>query len=265
MNRRMMPALFTLLALVALAGLTPGCVAKRQAASLAANPWVVKQLYASGTHQAVLPGTTPVIVFRSDGTAVGNYTVNSFRGPAKIQARSINIGPLVSTKWPGSQMELQQEKQIHDLLPAVSRYVVSGGNLQLSDGSGTMLLLLAVGQEPRLVGPVWACTSYAGPSGQVSVIGTAPLSASFAPDGGLNGWTGVSTYSATCTVAASGLTIGPITTTKGSGPEALMKQEGSYLAAIAKTASFKIESYQLTLYDEAGSVLAVYAPIAPKS
>jgi heat shock protein HslJ len=64
---------------------------------------------------------------------------------------------------------------------------------------------------------------------------------------------------------SSGMTIGPITSTKMAGPEMLMAQESAYLAAIAKTASFKIEGFELTLLDSAGTPVAVYFPIAPKN
>ena len=213
----------------------------------------------------MLPGTTPVIAFLPDGTSIGNLTVDSFRGPYTLQNRNIHIGPLVTTHWSGSQQELIQEKQIHSYLDSASHYVVRNGVLELSDSSGNLLLKLAVGQEPQLVGPNWRCTSYAGAGTMISVVGTDQVIASFAPDGSLSGYGGVNNYSATYRVSDFAMTIGPITSTKMAGPKDVMAQESAYLAAIAKTASFKIETYELTLFDSAGTALAVYMPFSPKS
>jgi heat shock protein HslJ len=260
-NRRVFVGLLgVLLATASLAG----CGAKKQETSVTANPWVVQQMLTSNGHQPVLSGTTPVIAFLPDGTAIGNLTVDSFRGPYTLQARNIHIGPLVTTHWSGSQQEATQDKQIQECLATATRYVVKNGVLELSDSSANLLLKCVVGQEPQLVGPNWRCTSYAGSGGLVSVVGTDVVSASFSPDGSLAGYGGVNTYSATYKVSGETMTIGAITSTKVAGPENLMAQESAYLEAIAKTATFKIEGYQLTLFDGSGTALAVYMPFSPK-
>jgi putative lipoprotein len=74
----------------------------------------------------------------------------------------------------------------------------------------------------------------------------------------------VNTFSATYKISGSTMTIGPVTATKMAGPPDLMTQENAYFEALAKTASYKIESYQLTLLDTSGGVLAVFMPFATK-
>jgi heat shock protein HslJ len=260
-NRRALAVLLTSLVATVV---VVGCGAKNQMAEVTANPWVVQQVLTSNGHQPVLQGTTPVIAFIPDGTVVGNLSVDSFRGPYTLQARNIHIGPVVTTQWSGHEQELIQDKTIANCLASASRYVVKNGVLELSDNSGNLLLKCGVGQEPTLVGPNWRCTSYAGPGGMVSVVGTDVVSASFAPDGSLAGYGGLNGFSTTYKVSGSTMTIAPITSTKKAGPEDLMAQESAYLAAMEKTATFRIAGYELTLLDSSGATLAEYVPFSPK-
>jgi heat shock protein HslJ len=174
------------------------------------------------------------------------------------------VGPLITTRWAGHEQEVVQDKAIANCLASVSRYVVKNGVLELSDNADNLLLKCVVGQEPTLVGPNWRCTSYAGPGGTVSVIGTDVVSASFAPDGSLAGYGGVNGYSTTYKASDSTMTVAPIASTKKAGPENLMAQESAYLAAMEKTAYFNIEGYELTLLDSSGTPLAEYVPFSPK-
>jgi heat shock protein HslJ len=263
MSRRL---LLTVLAVGIATLVLPGCGAKNQMAELTANPWAVTQILTQDGHVSVLPDSVPAVYFRSDGTAIGNLTVNAFRGPYKVEARNLSIGPLVTTQWVGPQMSMAQEQIVHDALTSTARYVIKNGVLQLSDAGGELLMSLKVAEDPKLVGPTWMCTAYASGKGDlVSIVGTSPIVAAFAPDGTLTGSGGVNSYSSTYKVAGSQMTIGPeITSTKMTGSEQLMAQEARYLDALAKTASYKIESYQLTLADQSGAALATYVPLAPK-
>ena len=215
----------------------------------------------------MLPGTVPAIYFRSDGTVVGNATVNTFRGPYTLDGRSAQMGPIVATDWAGGQQEMLQDETILDALRTASRYVIQNGELQLSDSAGDLLTSFQVAPEPKLVGPVWVATSLAAESGELaSVVGSAPIAAAFSPDGKLAGSTGVNQYSAPYTATDSQMTIGPeIASTMMAGDELLMAQESRYLDALSKTAAFEIGEYQLTLFDSSGAELVVYIPAAPKN
>jgi len=264
MHRR---ALLSLLLVATAAVSLVGCGAENQAAELTANPWVATQIQTSEGVKLPLPGTSPAVFFNADGVASGNATVNSFKGPYTVEGRSIKIGPLATSDWIGPQMEATQDAAVLEALAAAARYHIQDGELQLSDSSGNLLLGLKVAQEPKLVGPVWKCTEYASESGDLaSAVGTSQVVAEFAPDGELAGSGGVNQYSAPYTAAGSKMTIGPeITSTEMAGPEPLMAQEAAYLDAIARTATYKIEAYQLMLFDSKGAVLARYAPLAPKN
>jgi len=267
MNRRWIAPLLVLMALSACAALLAGCGAKNQMAELTANPWAATQLLTADGHTSVLPGTVPAIYFRSDGTVIGNATVNPFRGPYTLDGRSVQMGPLVATDWVGGQQEMVQDETVLNALRTASRYVIQDGELQLSNSAGELLANFQVAQEPRLVGPVWVATSLVSEQGELaSVVGSAPIAAEFSPDGTLAGSTGVNQYSAPYTATGSQMTIGPeITSTKMAGDELLMAQEARYLDALSNTASFKIGEYQLTLLDASGAELVVLIPAAPKN
>jgi heat shock protein HslJ len=263
MMRRLFPSLLVVLVS---ASLIAGCAAKDQSAELKANPWVVTSYITSNGQALTLQGSSPAMYFRADGTVIGNASVNAFRGPYTVKAHSLRIGPLTATAWQGPQMAMTQDAQILAAMTAAAGYDIHNGTLQISDGSKKLLMSLEAAQEPMLVGPTWACTSYAGKGGSVDVTGTAAVVAQFAPDGTLTGSGGVNTYSGTYTVSGEKMTIGAgIVSTKMAGPQPLMDQEAGYLAAIAKTASFKIGDFELTLFDAAGRPLAVYLPLAPKN
>jgi heat shock protein HslJ len=263
MNRRLFPSL-----LVAVLSLTliAACSAKDQGAELKANPWAVTS-YITSTGQALtLQGTSPAMYFRNDRSVIGNASVNAFRGPYSLQAHNIRVGPLTASAWRGPQMAMTQDAQILAAMASAARYSIHNGTLQISDGSKKLLMNLEAAKAPVLVGPAWACTSYAGKGGSVEITGTVPVVAQFAPDGTLTGSGGVNTYSGTYTVSGEKMTVGAgIVSTKMAGPEPLMTQEADYLAAIAKTASFKIEDFELTLFDASGNPVAVYLPLAPKN
>jgi heat shock protein HslJ len=262
MHRRLLlPVVCAALAVLVLAG----CGAKNQMEELTANPWVAWQVQTSSGLEGTLPGTSPAINFNSDGTVRGNATVNSFRGPYKLDGRSVNLGPLVASEWDGPLEELQQDQDVLTALRTASRYAINNGVLQLMDGSGQTVMNLRVAQEPRLVGPLWLCEEYRSDQGTVvSVVGTSPVGASFAPDGALTGSGGVNSYTSTYKTSGSQMTIAPIVATKMAGPEPAMAQEAAYFNAMSRTASYKIGEFQLTLLDSSGAVLVNYIPWAPK-
>jgi heat shock protein HslJ len=264
-NRRI-AALVLLLSAGAVA--LTGCVgAKSQMSDLTSTPWAVEQILTSSGHGPVLPASTPVVYFRPDGTVVGNYTVNTFKGPYTLKNRTLTMGPLASTHWQGHDAEMKQDDEVRQALAAVTSYHIQGGTLQFSSGSGQLLMTLTVAQQPVLAGPVWVCTSYTSSgTAPVSVVGTSPISATFSPDGTIGGSTAINQYSGPYEVAGTNqMTIGPgITSTKMAGPKDLMAQEAAYLAAIQRTSAFKIEEYQLSLLDSSGASVAEFIPLSPK-
>ena len=264
MNRR--SALLLLAIALCVLPLLSGCGAKNQMAELTANPWVVTQILTAQGHDPVLPGSAPTIDFRSDGAVVGNATLNVFNGLYTVKGRSVQIGPLGATAWVGPQMEIQQDQLVLSSLASTKRYVIQKGVLQLSDGSGQLLMSLEVAPQPKLAGPTWVCTSLVSATGELaSVAGSSPVVAAFAPDATLTGSGGVNSYSTKYGTSGSQMRIGPdITSTKMAGPEPATAQETRYFDTLIRVASYKIEGYKLTLFDKFGIPSVVYIPGAAK-
>jgi heat shock protein HslJ len=233
---------------------------------LSANPWVATQIRTSEGLVKVLEGTAPAVNFRSDGTAVGNASVNAFRADYVLQGRQIQIGSIVASQWDGPQQALSQEQQVLDAFQSTDRYAVAQDELVLYDSVGDPLMRLAVAPDPQLTGPLWLCTDCVGDDGElVPVVGTSPVGAEFAPNGELGGTGGASEYTTTYAVDGSEMTVGPeFVTTEPSGSDEVKAQEARYYDALTQTASHKIEGYQLTLFDVSGAPLAVFVPLAPK-
>jgi heat shock protein HslJ len=254
------------LAIAALAAFTAGCGAKADTEDLSANPWVVTYLPASDGLTTVLEGTSPAIYFRTDGTVVGNASVNAFQGEYTVTGRSIQIGPLVRTEWGGPQQEIAQENTLIEALESAQHYAVAGDELVLYAASNDPVMRLAIASEPQLVGALWLCTECAGDDGALTAVtGTSPIGAEFDPDGRLGGTGGVSEFETTYAIEGEKMSVGPeFTTSDASGPPEMEAQEARYFDALKRVASFQIDEYQLTLMDASGARIAVHVPLAPK-
>lgn len=261
MTRRSLLLLVAAFVSVALLG---GCDAGQEL-DLSANPWSVTDVLTANGVTTVLDGTFPSVYFRPDGLAVGNASVNTFSAPFSVDDRTIEVGSVTVTEWEGPQMEQAQEDAVLAALEAASRYAIDDDTLTLSNASGDTVMRLTIAPEPELVGPLWRCTEILGEDGQLaSVVGTNPAGSEFAPNGELGGTGGVSTYTTTYTVEGARMTVGPeFETTEASGSNEMQAQEARYYEALKRTASYKIEKYQLTLIDASGATLAVHIPWAP--
>lgn len=259
-------SLLVILVVSTWAMLISGCGAKNDMSDLSANPWVVTRVASSGELTKVLEGTSPTIFFRSDGAAVGNASVNTFQADYDITGREIQIGSIIASQWEGPQQEMAQEQVVFAALESAQRYAVAQGELVLYAASGEPVMRLDVAPEPQLVGPLWLCTDCVGEDGQLlPVVGTNPVGAEFAPSGELGGTGGVTTYTTTYVLNGSQMTVGPeIVTDENSGSADMEAQEARYYESLKRTASYKIEEYQLILSDAEGTPLVVFIPWAPK-
>jgi putative lipoprotein len=79
-------------------------------------------------------------------------------------------------------------------------------------------------------------------------------------DGVASGSGGCNTYSGGYTLEGGSLTFGPLRTTLMMCAEPAASVESSYLAALASVAAWAIDGSTLTLSDEGGAALLVYAP-----
>ncbi len=109
-----------------------------------------------------------------------------------------------------------------------------------------------------LEGPVWVADTYQGPDGsETPVLPNSYIDIVFDEDIA-SGNSGVNQYSGQYTTEGENISIGPFALTRMSGPEELMSQETTYLAALEKAETFEIADRRLILYDAAGDVAATF-------
>ena len=133
-----------------------------------------------------------------------------------------------------------------------------------------VIVLLTGGDGDELAGTQWQVRSYYDPavaSGMASPVGGAELTAEFAAgeaagEGMVSGSAGCNNYTADYTVDGDSLSIGPAAATR-MFCEGLMDQEAAFLAAMQSSSSFKLETDQLQILNDAGQVVADFIPYRP--
>lgn len=219
-------------------------------ALLESTEWRVQELRSGGQMQAA-SSLAEVTARFADNRIAGNSGVNAYSGPYEATDKGeMTIGDIQSTLMAGDESLMKQESTYTRLLAKVASYVVTDDKLELRDADGTPLITYVPRTSAALEGTTWYCTAYNNGTGGVeSVAASSQITAIFGPDGGLNGSSGVNTYSGTYTAEETKLTIDPaLVTTKMAGPEPLLQQEQKYLAALPKT----------TRYDISGDVLELW-------
>ncbi len=95
------------------------------------------------------------------------------------------------------------------------------------------------------------------------VIDRTQTTLQFAGDGSISGSTAVNRYSGKVTVDQRSIRFGPIATTRRAGPQTMMNQESSFLAALERTATFRLEDDQssLVFLDSSGKELLRCSPL----
>jgi heat shock protein HslJ len=114
------------------------------------------------------------------------------------------------------------------------------------------------GKGGTLEGIDWVLKSYVSGGAMQDVPASVNVDARF-EGGRVGGSSGVNTYGATYTLSGSKLTIGDALSTMMAGPPLAMKVEQDYLAALPLSSSFTAEADSLTIFDQDGKQLLVYA------
>ena len=105
---------------------------------------------------------------------------------------------------------------------------------------------------PELAGSNWRPVQI----GSLAIPEDARASLRFSPDGKLTGRGGCNRFFGTFKVAGTGITLGPVGSTRMACREPIMQQENAFFAALETTVSFKIDAGSLRLFDVMGSELA---------
>jgi putative lipoprotein len=111
------------------------------------------------------------------------------------------------------------------------------------------------GESESIKGTIWQLSSIDGQDAAAGVTSTL----TFNDDGNVSGNGGCNSFGGKATVDGSKLKFGDLFSTMMACEEAKMKQEAAFLAALEKTASYRIENGTLILLDGAGVGIATLA------
>lgn len=213
---------------------------------------------------------------RGEGTTTvaqdsGKYTVTfASGGRLAIQADCKQVGGSYARQ--GQQLTLQvdpttlvvcapesQEPQFLQDLHAVSGHVFTGESLVLVLGPEGGRMIFSPMPPASLTGSAWRLQSYTdGRGGVVPVLPDAQISATFGDDGVVGGSAGCNLYRGPYRIAGTGITIGPLITTRMACAPPIMEQEHAFLEALQASTTYAIVGDRLTLRDDSGAQQALF-------
>jgi heat shock protein HslJ len=140
------------------------------------------------------------------------------------------------------------EKAFQDALSGTHRVAIAGDRLTLTPASGPPLAFQAE-PEPTLDGVVWKVTGFNnGRHAVVSPVTGTTLTLTF-ENGVVRGNGGCNTFRAPYTSQGNRLSIGAaVTTRKACAAEGVMEQERQFLAALATSRTWTVESGMLDVH-----------------
>lgn len=101
--------------------------------------WLVEDIAGHG----VIDRSRSTISFSDEGRVYGSSGCNQFSGAAEIRGRTLDFGPLSTTRRACAEALMDQEHRVLAALDAVERYRVQGTSLVLADASGSVVLRLS--------------------------------------------------------------------------------------------------------------------------
>ena len=142
-------------------------------------------------------------------------------------------------------------------LAKVVGYECDGGTLRLLDPEGEALLRFEAAPAAGLSGTHWIASMINNGRGAVaSLLAGTVVTAEFEADGRVHGSGGCNRYNGSYSVDGAALSFGEIATTLMLcvEPEGIGEQEAAYFAALARTATHRIEGDRLQLRDADGAL-----------
>ena len=91
----------------------------------------------------VVERSRSTISFDQAGRVYGSSGCNQFSGAAEVRGRSMDFGPVATTRRACGPALMVQEDRVLAAFDAVESYRLDGPSLLLADGSGAVLLRLS--------------------------------------------------------------------------------------------------------------------------
>jgi heat shock protein HslJ len=250
---------------------------------------LVSYLDSKGQTVPALAGSEVTAQFQ-DGKIAGKDGCNQYTGTYKVTGGVLTVKLGASTLMACEAKLMDQAKAYTAALSSAATFQITGDRLQITNGGGKVAATFAApapaaGPAPAvaatqaptqtakitttaaitipLEGTAWKLTALADAQGTAAPALAGTEITALLQGGRVTGSAGCNNYSATYKATAAALTVNaPVATTRKACPQPTMRQETAYLAALAKSATFKIEGDKLELRNAAGALLASFA--APK-
>jgi heat shock protein HslJ len=245
---------------------------------------LVSYLDSKGQTVPVLAGSEVTAQFQ-DGKIAGKDGCNQYNGTYKVTGGVLTVKLGASTLMACEAKLMDQAKAYTTALASAATFQIAGNRLQLTNGGGKVAATFAApaaGPAPAvaatqaptqtlkittvatatvpLEGTPWKLTALADSKGIAVPTRAGTEITALLQGGRVTGSAGCNNYSATYKATGAALTINaPVATTRKACPQPTMQQETAYLAALAKTAAYKIDGDKLELRNAAGALLASFA------
>ena len=228
--------------------------------------WTVVSLRSGANLAPVLASERAPTARFASTTLAGSGGVNEYGAEYRATAAdAIAIVVGLVTKKAGPPALMAQENTYLSALADARHYRVSADSLELLDGTGNAIVSFVHTVPAPLENTLWTCENYNdGQEAVVSLVGSSTITIRFGSDGRLSGSGGVNQYATSYRFSGSTMKIDPImTTTKMSGPKALMSQEKAYLHSLQQTERFHLEGDQLVLQSNTLGRVATFVLAKP--
>ena len=167
---------------------------------------------------------------------------------------SLTFGPIATTMRLCDDAANAFEQSYLAALATVASYAIDDGGLTLSDASGETVLTYVPMAPASVEGPWLVSGVNNGNEAVVSVPDGIGATATFHPDGTVEGFAGCNSFSGGYSVDGDTIAIGPLMGTMMSCGETADAFDGQYLTALQAATTWAIVSGALELRDDEGAL-----------
>lgn len=108
------------------------------------NPWVVQSILGNKVDVSKFGNGLPFIEFLADGKITGFDGCNRFNGSVEVGAKTLNLGPLASTRMFCPDID---SDKFMDAINQVTGFTKNGDLLELTGAAGSLLTFLPTTKE----------------------------------------------------------------------------------------------------------------------
>ncbi len=225
---------------------------------LEGSSWTLSSLSVDGSPTPAVGESN--LVFAADGEVAGSTGCNRFTGEWQQDGSALTIAVGATTLAACVSPELdEQEQRLIEALGQTAVVRQSDDSIELLDEQQDVVATYRASPS-GLAGTAWQATGVNNQSGGVESTALTPsVTAEFADDATMSGFSGCRNYTASYETTDGSLTVTDVALdgAECSGDEAAL--EASYVAALENASTFTIEGSTLNLRDSEGATQVNYS------